>query len=181
MGEKMGVTRRAFGLEVGAGIAAITTVGVPIASAKMISEVMGSTISDPAFESSLKQMHPVMRKDIAIDFGKNTATVYKLKKQGVRGDSFETNSMGVVIVQLCAGKLAFEQIHKVVADIYGIDYATSGQQVTSFVKYLFDSGYLTFSSGQYVPDEEKNRYSILNVLNDKTGDKFVKIYQTSKQ
>ena len=170
-----GVTRRAFALQVGVGLAAVSTVGISTASASAIDDVVNPSADNAVFQALLEKLYPVMRRDIVVDYSRKTATICKINKDGTRGDYFVVNSMGAVIVQLCMGKFLYEQIHKIVADIYGIDFASAGVQVNKFVEYLFIEGYLTFASSCYLSELDKKRFAAINVLNDKTSDKFVDI------
>lgn len=175
MDGKKGVTRRVFALQVGVGLAAMSTVGISTASARAIDDVVSPSADNAVFQASLGKLYPVMRRDIVINYSKKTATICKIKKDGTRGDCFVVNSMGAVIVQLCIGKFLYEQIHKIVADIYDIDFAYAGVQVSKFIEYLFVEGFLTFASAYYLSNLDKKRFVAINVLNDKTSDRFVDI------
>jgi hypothetical protein len=151
-----GLSRREFAKRVGVGAAAVSLFIPKLANAA--TDPRGEKSIE--FEYLLTNPMPIMTDSSSLIIGKNgTIKLYK-DKSGLSIDQYlELSEAASLIVQTCKGHVDIEVILDIFANYYSTSKESIRGSVISFIKYLFEEGYLTFGSAKVLtgPDRIRGR------------------------
>jgi len=164
--EKKGLTRREFAKKVGIGTVA-ASLAIPALSSKASADGQSKKLNEarpsaPVYPGGQKDFEfisvtpfPMMVAESNVIYGKKTSKVYK-DDRSLKADIYiELNGMATVIVELCNGGPHFDEIVNIVAEIYNVDGSEVKGSVLSFIKFLFEEGYICFVSEKAIPPYKK--------------------------
>ncbi|MFA5516848.1 MAG: PqqD family protein [Desulfuromonadales bacterium] len=109
---------------------------------------------DNSFICTSDHLYPVKRNDLQFVQHQETAKIFKHDQNEGDSDYIETNGMGYLVAQLCRGSMPTKSIVNLVSDLYNIDEINAENSVNSFLKFLFDEGYISFASKNFISKQE---------------------------
>lgn len=156
--------RRRFIKGVGAGIAvaALTAPNMAFAARKL------PTYARMDFEFVIEDPIPLIPRERVYDYFRSGIKLYKNAEAQKNDDGLMLNSMAGFIAQLCDGTRSLETILTSTAKKFEIDVEGLRPRVVSFIRQLFDDGYLVFASTNTVPQDKRIHGITLLDRNDKS-------------
>jgi hypothetical protein len=154
------LNRRDFAKSLGIGAAALSLVAPSAANAITGSE----NEKHDGFSCALGTLMPVISINRHLTYG-DTVKLYKNDRAVTKGKYLEINGMGSLVVQLCRGYLTFDEVVDFATDVYRLNRENVKSSVSSFLRFLFDEGLLSFSSDNFLSEKEKKRGRGINLPN----------------